>query len=298
MQNDKKKGLPKNFKTRYEKDYIEDLLTEKIIFKVKEIELEKIKPDPTQPRKHFDEESLKELASSIKEKGVLEPILVRKENNSYVIISGERRWRASALAGKKTIPAIELDAKDRKEIREIQIVENLQREDITPMERARITEEYLSPFTDGRKIKSLLINYRMGRKVPENFARAVSALCKITGKTPITLIRWVSLLDLPEELQKKVDDPNSPITARHIEQLLKLSDAKEMLKIAKLIEEENLSSEEVKEAVSKKKKKAKDPFEKITREIKRLGKKKNKAEVKKELLKIKKFIEELLESID
>ncbi len=297
MQNNKKRGLPKNFRTRYEKGYIEDLINEKIVFKVKEIELEKIKPDPSQPRKHFDENSLKELASSIKERGVIEPILVRKENNSYVIISGERRWRASAIAGKKTIPAIELNAKDKKEIREIQIIENLQREDITPLERAKITEEYLSPFTDGRKIKTLLINYRMGRKVPEDFAHAVSALCKITGKKPITLIRWISLLDLPDELQKKVDDPDSPITSRHIEQLLKLSDTKEMLEIAKLIEQENLSSEDVKNKITKRNKTS-DPIEKIIKEIKRIKKKKNREEAKKELLKIKEFIEELISSLN
>ncbi len=297
MQNNKKRGLPKNFRTRYEKGYIEDLINEKIVFKVKEIELEKIKPDPSQPRKHFDENSLKELASSIKERGVIEPILVRKENNSYVIISGERRWRASAIAGKKTIPAIELNAKDKKEIREIQIIENLQREDITPLERAKITEEYLSPFTDGRKIKTLLINYRMGRKVPEDFAHAVSALCKITGKKPITLIRWISLLDLPDELQKKVDDPDSPITSRHIEQLLKLSDTKEMLEIAKLIEQENLSSEDVKNKITKRNKTS-DPIEKIIKEIKRIKKKKDREEAKKELLKIKEFIEELISSLN
>jgi len=297
VQNNKKRGLPKNFRTRYEKGYIEDLINEKIVFKVKEIELEKIKPDPSQPRKHFDENSLKELASSIKERGVIEPILVRKENNSYVIISGERRWRASAIAGKKTIPAIELNAKDKKEIREIQIIENLQREDITPLERAKITEEYLSPFTDGRKIKTLLINYRMGRKVPEGFAHAVSALCKITGKKPITLIRWISLLDLPDELQKKVDDPDSPITSRHIEQLLKLSDTKEMLEIAKLIEQENLSSEDVKNKITKRNKTS-DPIEKIIKEIKRIKKKKNREEAKKELLKIKEFIEELISSLN
>ncbi len=296
MQNNKKRGLPGSFKPRYEKDYIEDLLNEKILFKVKEIDLEKIKPDPTQPRKHFSEESLKELASSIREKGVLEPILIRKENGSYVIVSGERRWRASKTAGKKTIPAIVLNATDKREIREIQIIENLQREDITPMERAKITEEYLAPFTDGRKIKTLLINYRMGRKVPENFARAVSALCKITGKKPITLIRWISLLDLPEELQKKVDDPNSAITARHIEQLLKISDTKEMLKIAKLIEEENLSSEETKEVIKKKKKT--DLFERIRKEIERTRKMRDKNRVKKELLELKKFIEELINSME
>ena len=291
-----KKGLPKNFTSRYQHDYVEELVNEKIVHKVKEIDVKKIKPDSSQPRKLFDENSLKELASSIKEKGVLQPILVRKENSSYVIISGERRWKASILAGKKTIPVIELSTTNRKEIKEIQIIENLQREDITPLERARAIKEYLEPLSEGKKIKTLLINYRMGRKTPEKFAHTVSALCKITGKSPITLERWISLLDLPEEIQKKIDDPNSPITSRHIEQLLKIKDVKMMMEIVKLIEKENLSSEEVKKIV--KKKKRADPFERVMKDINRIKRIKDKKKVKNGLLQIKKFIDELIKAID
>jgi ParB family chromosome partitioning protein len=291
-----KKGLPKNFVSRYQHDYVEELVNEKIIHKVKEIDVKKIKPDSSQPRKLFDENSLKELASSIKEKGVLQPILVRKENGSYVIISGERRWKASILAGKKTIPVIELSTTNRKEIKEIQIIENLQREDITPLERAYAIKEYLEPVSEGKKIKTLLINYRMGRKTPEKFAHTVSALCKIAGKSPITLERWISLLDLPEDIQKKIDDPNSPITSRHIEQLLKIKDVKMMMEIVKLIEKENLSSEEVKKIV--KKKKRTDPFERVMKDINRIKRIKDKKKVKKGLLQIKKFIDELIKAID
>ncbi len=292
-----KKGLPKNFASRYKHDYIEELVNEKIVYKVKEIDVKKIKPDTNQPRKLFDENSLKELASSIKEKGVLEPILVRKEGGIFVIISGERRWRASILAGKKTIPAIELSVYKEKEIKEIQIIENLQRKDITPIERAKVIKEYLEPVSDGRKIKTLLINYRMGRRVPENFAHTVSALCKMIGKSPITLERWVSLLDLPEELQKKIDDPNSPITARHIEQLLKISDVKTMMEVAKRIEEENLSSEEVKKIVKKSQKK-KDVFEKIMKEIEKIKRIKDKEKVKHGLIELKEFIDNLLKAME
>ncbi len=294
MQKDKK-GLPKNFVSRYQHDYVEDLVNEKIVYKVKELDVNKVKPDPNQPRKLFDEEALKELSSSIMEKGVLEPILVRKENSEYIIISGERRWRACIISGRKTIPAIELSPENEKEIKEIQIVENLQRKDITPIERARAIGKYLEPFAQGKKIKTLLINYRMGRTIPDKFAHTVSALCKITGKSPITIERWISLLDLPEEIQKKIDDPNSPITARHVEQLLKINDIKTMMEIAKLIEEGNLTSEEVKEIV--KKKKRIDPFEKIIRNIQSVKKMKDKKKVKKGLIKIKKFIDELINAL-
>ena len=295
MQKDKK-GLPKNFTSRYQHNYVEELINEKIIHKVKAIDIKKIKPDSSQPRKLFDGNALQELASSIKEKGVLEPILVRKEGAIYIIISGERRWRASIIAKIKTIPAIELSPENEREVKEIQIVENLQRKDITPIERAVTIKAYLEPFAEGKKLKTLLINYRMGRKVPDKFALTVSALCKITGKTPKTLERWVSLLDLPEEIQKKIDNPNSPITARHIEQLLKIDDVKMMMEVVKLIEQEKLSSEEVKEIV--KKKKRKDPFERIKNDIRRVKRIKDKKRVKKGLQEIKKFIDELINTID
>ena len=303
MPANKKRGLPKTFKTRYESDYVEELANEKILYKVEALDINSIKPDENQPRKLFDEEALKELASSIKEKGVLEPILVRKDGNGYIIISGERRWRASILAGKDTIPAIIINTDNKQEIKEIQIIENLQRKDITPIERARTIKEYLEPFAEGKRIKTLLINYRMGRDVPEKFAHTVSALCKLTGKSPITLLRWVSLLDLPEEIQKKVDDPLSPISARHVEHLLKLDDVKTMMKVAQLIEKENLSSEETAEIVKKSKKGTpKDPIEPLMKRIERIYKsglkdKRKKSKTKEELLKLKAYIEELLKTL-
>lgn len=303
MPANKKRGLPKTFKTRYESDYVEELANEKILYKVEALDINSIKPDENQPRKLFDEEALKELASSIKEKGVLEPILVRKDGNGYIIISGERRWRASILAGKDTIPAIIINTDNKQEIKEIQIIENLQRKDITPIERARTIKEYLEPFAEGKRIKTLLINYRMGRDVPEKFAHTVSALCKLTGKSPITLLRWVSLLDLPEEIQKKVDDPLSPISARHVEHLLKLDDVKTMMKVAQLIEKENLSSEETAEIVKKSKKGVpKDPIEPLMKRIERIYKsglkdKRKKSKTKEELLKLKAYIEELLKTL-
>ena len=303
MPANKKRGLPQTFKRRYESDYVEELANERILYKVEALDINSVKPDENQPRKLFDEESLKELASSIKEKGVLEPILVRKDGSGYVIISGERRWRASILAGKDTIPAIVINTENERDIKEIQIIENLQRKDITPVERARTIKEYLEPFAEGKRVKTLLINYRRGRYVPEKFAHTASALCKLTGKSPMTLIRWVSLLDLPEEIQKKVDDPLSPITARHVEHLLKLDDVKTMMKVARLIEKENLSSEETEQIVKKSKKGTlKDPIDPLMKRIERIYKgglkdKRKKKKTKEELLKLKTFIEELLKTL-
>lgn len=247
---DNKKGLPKDFSTRYSSNYIEELASEKIHAKVIELNVKDIVTDPNQPRKHFNEDSLEELASSIEKHGVLEPILVRLVNNKYMIVAGERRYRAALLLNKETIPAIVINPESESQVREIQIVENLQREDISPIERAKAIYEYLKPYANGKNIKTLLINYRMGREVDEEFALTVSALSKAIGKSPITLIRWISLLDLPEEIQEKIDDPNSPITSKHIEQLSKIKDINLIKKIVNIIEENNLSSEEVSNMVS------------------------------------------------
>lgn len=301
-----KKGLPDDFITRYSKAYVEELATEKILNKVKELDINKIQKDTNQPRRHFDEESLAELASSIKEKGVLEPILVRKTNDNYIIIAGERRWRASKLAGKSTVPAIVIEPKDEKEIREIQIIENLQREDISPIERARVIYEYLNPFTHGKNIKTLLINMRLGREVPDDFALTVSALCKIIGKTPITLIRWLSLLDLPDELQEKVDNPNSPITSKHIEQLTKIKEFSLLKEVINLIEKQNLSSEDTKNLIKHLNSKhnkislsvAIRELEKTASRISFIDSKKELETLKKDLLILKDLVNELLDKID
>lgn len=245
-----KRGLPKDFNLRFDKGYVEELANEKIQTKVLELNVKDIEIDPNQPRKTFNEDSLKELADSIERHGVLEPILVRKVGSKYMIVAGERRYRATLLLNRETIPAIVIDPKNESVVREIQIVENLQREDISPIERAKAIYEYLRPYAKDKSVKTLLINYRMGRAVPEEFALTVSALCKAIGKTPITLIRWISLLDLPEDIQKKIDDPNSPLTSKHVESLLKVKDLDVIKKVVKIIEENELSSDDVANVVS------------------------------------------------
>lgn len=107
-----------------------------------ELPLEKIKPNPGQPRKTFPEENLRELAESIKEHGLLQPILVKKQGDESIIVAGERRWRAAALAGIKSIPVRFFHGEDR-EILEISLVENLQREDLSPLEVAASLKEMI-----------------------------------------------------------------------------------------------------------------------------------------------------------
>lgn len=125
---------------------------EKVVEKIKEvnrgaedISIALIDRNPNQPRKNFDEKALKELAQSIKTNGVIQPIIVTKKGDRYIIIAGERRWRASQLAGLKTVPCIVRNYTDR-EICEIAIIENLQREDLSPIESARAIKQLIETF--------------------------------------------------------------------------------------------------------------------------------------------------------
>jgi ParB family chromosome partitioning protein len=112
---------------------------------VLEIDINKITPNEMQPRKTFDEEKLHQLSQSIKENGIIQPIIVTKEKDFYIIVAGERRWRAAKLAGLKKVPIISRTLSD-KEIMELSLIENLQREDLNPIEEAlaykRLTEEF------------------------------------------------------------------------------------------------------------------------------------------------------------
>ncbi len=103
---------------------------------IREVSIERVHPNPDQPRKYFSQESLEELSKSIAQKGVLQPLLVEEEDGEYIIIAGERRYRASQLAGLKTLPVIVYEFSDAERY-EIAIIENVQREDLNPMEEAR-----------------------------------------------------------------------------------------------------------------------------------------------------------------
>lgn len=130
----KKGGLGRGLEALFE-DEAQDKETEE----VQELELSAIRPNPYQPRKKFDDKSLKELSDSIKENGVFQPIIVRKSVNGYEIIAGERRYRASKLAKKTTIPAI-VRQFNESQMMEVAVLENLQREDLTPLEEAQAYE--------------------------------------------------------------------------------------------------------------------------------------------------------------
>lgn len=124
-----------------------------------EIDINKIQPNPNQPRKNFDQEALDDLACSIKTHGVIQPIVLNKtEGDKYLIIAGERRYRASIIAGLKTIPAIIKNYTD-KQIKEISIIENLQREDLNPIEAARAIKQLMEEY----KLTQETVSERIGK---------------------------------------------------------------------------------------------------------------------------------------
>ncbi|MDF0707689.1 ParB/RepB/Spo0J family partition protein [Flagellimonas okinawensis] len=183
------------------------------------LEIGSVSPDPTQPRKTFDAQSLKQLAQSIAEHGVLQPITVRKSDDGYIIIMGERRFRAGKLAGLTTIPAMVRDYKDT-EILEVQIIENLQRKDVEPTEEAEAIQFLLDRYEPGEIAK------RLGRS--ENFIRQRIKLAGLiegfkvfvrTGEMTISLAVAVALFE-PEEQQLMLDSLEGDFQGHRIKRMI------------------------------------------------------------------------------
>jgi ParB family chromosome partitioning protein len=139
---------------------------------VREIPLEKVQPNPSQPRMTFHQETINELAASIREHGVLQPILVRPSGDTYEIIAGERRWRASKVAGKETIPAI-VERFDDATALEIALIENLQREDLSPLDEAVIYKKMTGEL--GYSIRQLAGKLGKDKGYVENRLRLANA---------------------------------------------------------------------------------------------------------------------------
>ena len=179
-----------------------------------EINLSELRPNPYQPRKVFDEEALNELADSIREHGVFQPIIVKKSIKGYDIIAGERRFRASKLAGLEKIPAIIRDFTDE-QMMEIALLENLQRENLNVIEEA--------------------IAYK---SMIEHLNLTQDELSKRVGKSRSHVTNILGLLRLPGEVQQMVSDGR--ITMGHARALSKLESNEEIIKLANRIVDDNL----------------------------------------------------------
>ena len=189
------------------------------------IPLIKIERNPNQPRKLFDEEQLTELAESIKQYGVLQPLLVKPVEDHYIIVAGERRWRAARLAGLKEVPVIIKDYTDT-EIMEISLIENIQREDLNVIEEAQAYQQLLTEF-----------GYRQ-----EDLAQKLSR-----SRTAIT--NRIRLLKLCKEVQNMVID--GTISEGHARSLLAIEDEKKQIQAAEFIRDKHLSVRETEKLVKK-----------------------------------------------
>lgn len=200
------------------------------------LKLSLIDPKSDQPRKYFDKEALEELASSIKENGLLQPILVREYGNGrYQIIAGERRFRASKLANLTEIPAILLDKSD-KAVAEIALIENLQREDLNPVEEAMA-------------YRALASDYEMTQE----------ELSEKIGKSRSAIANTMRLLDLPEEILTMV--ASKELSAGHARTLLGVKDKEMMILLAQKAAETEMSVRQLEEEVKRANKPKKNDVE-------------------------------------
>ena len=186
---------------------------------LKEIEVSLIKPGPEQPRKDFDKKGLQELAQSIKEKGVLQPVIVRKaEGGGYYLIAGERRWRAAKEAGLKKIPAIIKDA-DSSTALELALVENIQRDDLNPLEMAEAFKRLI-----------------------EEYGYTQEELSKRVGKDRATIANYLRILNLPPEIKDLI--ANNRVSLGHAKAILSLPTKSLQIEIARQVVSKGLSVRE------------------------------------------------------
>lgn len=186
--------------------------------------INEVKPNSSQPRKEFDEEAIGELANSIKEKGILQPLVVRTIESGYEIIAGERRWRAAQRAGVTRIPVIIKEASDR-EVMELALIENLQREDLNPIEEAvayqHLIDEFELTHEDvSRQIgkeRSTITNQLRLLKLPEEAKAAL-----IAGDITAGHARAILSIESPEEAREALNAiTKQRLSVRNTEQLIK-----------------------------------------------------------------------------
>ena len=225
----KKKALGKGLEQLFTNNVIDfDNFEKEIVTENKNdvtmIKLDDIRSNPYQPRKTFNEESLKELAVSIKEYGVVQPVIVKKSIKGYELIAGERRCKASRLAGLTEVPAIIKEFTDQ-EMMEIALIENIQREDLNPIDEA----------------KSVLNIVKLRGWTQEEFATKF-------GKSRSYITNLIGLLKLPDNIQTMLI--NKELSTSHARVLSKLEDANQIDELAEKIVRENMNVRDLEELVS------------------------------------------------
>lgn len=210
-----KKGMGKGLGNIFQDNSTDELSSAGVV----KVKLMDIEPNREQPRKQFDEEALNELANSIAKHGILQPLLVRPLNDgTYQLVAGERRWRASRIAGLTEVPVVIRDLTDA-QVAEMALVENLQRENLNPMETARGFKE-----------------------LADKFSYTQEEISEIIGCSRSAVTNFLRLLTLPEAIQNMVMEGS--LSAGHGKAILLSSDEEYQLSLAKLVVKEGLSVRE------------------------------------------------------
>ena len=224
------KGLDALFPSNVNVNTLGDVMptgTEKIV----EMKINDIEPNINQPRKNFDDDKIDDLAASIIEHGVLQPIIVTKKDNYYQIIAGERRWRASKKAGLKTIPAIVREY-DEKKIREVALIENIQRQDLNALETAKAIKELM-----------------------EEHSLTQEEIAKTLGKSRSAIANTLRILNLDERVQEMIEE--GKISEGHARSLASITNPQKQYQFALDIINLDLSVRDTEEMMKEEKSKAK-----------------------------------------
>lgn len=237
----KKSGLGKGLNAILSDKYDSQALEFADNTHILELKIVDIEPNKDQPRKEFDKEKLEELTESIAKHGVIQPIIVTKKGSTYQIVAGERRWRASKQAGLKKIPAIVRDY-DKIKVMEVALIENLQRENLNPVEEA--------------------FGYK---NLMDNFSMTQDKISERVGKSRSAVANSLRLLNLPEKVLKMLE--KGTITTGHAKVILSVTNKEEQEQLAVLVEEKQLTVRET-ENLIKNKGKPKKPVSKMNAEVK------------------------------
>lgn len=218
--------IPESDKEAQKTKVVEKVVEKKVIVKEPAetiVKINEVEPNKNQPRRTFDEDALLELAESIKQHGVIQPLIVKKRDKYYEIIAGERRWRAAKMAGLKEIPIVIKDLSDQ-EIMEVALIENIQREDLNPIEEAQAYQRLIKEY-----------NYKQ-----DELAEKVS-------KSRVAVTNSMRLLKLDERVQKMIID--DMISAGHARALLAITDSEKQYTIAMKVFDEKLSVRETEKLI-------------------------------------------------
>jgi ParB family chromosome partitioning protein len=193
------------------------------------LDLDRIIPNPYQPRLNFDSEKLKELADSIRERGIIHPILVKTTDDGYQIVAGERRWKAARIAGLTKVPAMLVDNLSDDEQLQVALIENIQREDLNPIDEA--------------------LAYR---SLADRFGLTQQLIAQRVGKDRSSVANTVRLLSLPDEVKDKI--AGDQLSAGHARALLALDSSHDQIRLARRIVNEGMSVRRAEEMVYGRKK--------------------------------------------